>query len=309
MFQPPEQGPHGSPTIAPNVGTPTTESGGNMLFNDYINHLYAKRQSEGTIKLRLHYMRHLQREHSDIYKVTPMDLDKFLAEHGQWKPETVGAVVSTFKGFYKWATLAKKVKTNPALHLERPRVEVLPAKVTPDAVIEEALETCSLRDATFLLLGRQGGLRRSEMAHLRTTDRNGDQLSVLGKGNKRRFVHIYGDLLACLLQLEAEGADGYYFPGRFGGHITPEMIYYIVTKLTGVNPHGLRHAAGTSFYDKGKDLRLTQEFLGHANSKTTERYAHVSRDALVAGTERAGLRAVSRFSAPVTTPDTMKKAA
>lgn len=94
------------------------------------------------------------------------------------------------------------------------------------------------------------------------------------------MVPANDDLLDALFKLERTHGDGYYFPGRYGGHMHPQSVNKIITRKTGWNPHSLRHAGATAAYLATGDLRAVQMLLGHSSIATTQRYLNIGIDSV-----------------------------
>ncbi len=132
------------------------------------------------------------------------------------------------------------------------------------------------------------GLRVSELASLTPDSINFHErlVRITGKGNKTRIVPFNrraGDLLADYMK-EAyttyRPVHNKIFCNSRGGAITERSIERILASLfkevTGSNknvyPHLFRHSFATHLLQRGADLRVIQELLGHSSLSTTEKY-------------------------------------
>lgn len=135
------------------------------------------------------------------------------------------------------------------------------------------------RDRALVMLGRYACLRLNEITTLHMRNRDGDRLIIRGKGDKERIVYANEPLLFALRRLEQDEPSGYYFPGETDGHLHPQSVHKIIKRITGWNPHALRHAGATAAYRATGDLRAVQDMLGHASLATTQRYLHLDDEA------------------------------
>jgi integrase/recombinase XerD len=145
----------------------------------------------------------------------------------------------------------------------------------------------SRRDRILIEVGYGGGLRVSELVALTWSDvieRDGGkvQLSVLGKGHKRREVLLPEIVARSLLSLRGDaGANDPVFASPRGGHLTERAINYMLKRAgatAGINPklsaHWLRHAHASHAIDRGAALPVVQATLGHGNIAVTSGYLH-----------------------------------
>ena len=244
------------------------------LLERFERWLLASDRGDATIKLRLAHMRRLACIYN-LHAVTVDDLEDVKARHRSLADETRKSQQSSWRLFYGWMQQRGIRVDNPAAQLEAVRVAVRVPRLAPDDAITAALARATNQQRGMILLARYGCLRLSELTTLHASARAGERLRILGKGDKERIVYANGDLLAALRTLEHEQGRGYYFPGLTGGHMHPASVNKIITRITGWNPHSLRHAGATAAYNETHDLRGVQEMLGHASLAVTERYLHL----------------------------------
>jgi integrase/recombinase XerC len=151
------------------------------------------------------------------------------------------------------------------------------------------------RDRAVLTLLYGCGLRISEGLSLtREQVPLGETLRILGKGSKTRLVPVLPavvqaiDAYVALLPFTV-GPEEPLFRARRGGPLSPRHVQAAMQRLRGrlglserATPHALRHSFATHLLGAGVDLRSIQELLGHASLSTTQKYAAVDAEHLLA---------------------------
>lgn len=247
-------------------------------LQQYENHLLATRHSVATTRAYIGHLVRFSRVHPNIYTVTTADLEEYMAQRRHLSAESLKSIRAAFRSFYRWAAREHLIVTSPADALERIPIPRVMPRLAPDDQVQLALLTATDQQRAMVLLGRLACLRLTELTTLHMKHREDDILRVTGKGEKQRLVPIADDLMPILLKLERSQGYGYYFPGRWGGNMHPQSVNKIITRVTGTNPHSLRHAGATAAYRATRNLRAVQELLGHSSLATTQRYLHTTLD-------------------------------
>ncbi len=208
--------------------------------------------------------------------------------------------VAAIRSFYKYLTnKAKVLPENPMQDLDSPRLK----KTLPRYLDLEESETLldavdgsnQARDYCILTLFLNCGLRISELVGLNVTDVRGNQLRVLGKGNKERMLFLNDACLDALEDWMTErntltlvDENALFVTPKYRKRITRAAVHKLVKKHLSAagldsskySSHKLRHTAATLMLQNGVDVRTLQEVLGHDHLNTTQIYTHVDNEDL-----------------------------
>jgi len=169
-------------------------------------------------------------------------------------------------------------------------IEAFPGKNQLELRNRAILETLF---STGIRVGELVGLNRSQV------NVKEDEVSVSGKGGKRRVVFISESAKIWLdkylaarhdddkaLFVKIQSPKGKLADGKnsdSAGRLTTRQVERIVqegAKRAGivkkVTPHVLRHSFATDLLRGGADLRSVQSMLGHSSVTTTQVYTHVT---------------------------------
>ena len=181
------------------------------------------------------------------------------------------------------------VSQNPMQHIDLPKLwNRLPDVLTIDEVQSMLSMASGGRDKAILYLLYSTGIRVSELVALDVTDISPQSIRVIGKGRKERIVPIaemaFKMVSAYIKEMKRKGA---LFVSKSGKRIDRHAVWRLIrmyAKKAGIektiSPHTFRHSYATHLLTNGADLRVIQEFLGHADISTTEQYTHLSQNEL-----------------------------
>ncbi|MBV9328040.1 MAG: tyrosine-type recombinase/integrase [Chloroflexi bacterium] len=234
------------------------------------------------------------------------------------KPATVAIKLTLVRRFYDAAVRGGLRQDNPAAGVRAPKSKraaedfgylseaelALLLRAVPRRIDKHGQPLVQdLRDKAVLALLSLQVLRTVEIVRANVEDlqRRDEQWAfvVRGKGHDR-LIYLRQDVAKALhAYLEARGAavsvDALGLPlmtavgNRAGGRrlsrrgvrkIVDSHLRRLDLKRPGLSNHALRHTGATLAYKYTHDLRAVQDLLGHADPRTTARYARVVDKAL-----------------------------
>lgn len=237
------------------------------------------------------------------------DVDKeCLLRFISWQREklssnSLGRAIVALRMFFRFLFGEKKITTDPTEALDSPRFQKKLPSVLSIEEVEKFLEApdtfkpAGVRDKALLEIMYATGMRISEVVNLSIENINVESgfLRCTGKGNKERiiplgkvalkWVSLYQNDVRC--NYAKPTSKSYLFLNKQGRKISRQSFWKIIKKyrvVAGIKkkltPHTLRHCFATHLLQKGADLRVVQELLGHSDIVTTQIYTHVDKNTL-----------------------------
>jgi len=288
-------------------------------FLDYLQ--YEKRYSPHTIisygrDLDDFILFHLKTEASDnIIQADKKIIRNFIVdlnEKGVSK-RTVNRKLSTLRSFYLFLLRLGEIDVSPLetinslkfyaekqIPVSQEEMGILNSKVFPE--IENLLDECIIETLY------QTGMRKAELCGLKFEDVDlyKNELKILGKGNKERYVPIsekLGSLLKSYLETRKpkKEFENLFFVNRLGKKLTEKFVYIVVNKYLSIvtskqkrSPHILRHSFATHVLDNGAEISKVKEILGHSSLASTQVYTNANIEQLKKVFNQAHPRAIKK---------------
>ena len=252
----------------------------------------------------------------NVFELKASDIRICIAELADKKiaPASINRMMSTLRGFYKYALRFNLAKINPISSVRNLKLaQKLPVFMFP----KQAQEFCQLpsnagilwetRDGALFASLYSTGCRVSELAGLdiKDLDKTLSYAIVFGKGKKERKVffaefakeYLRGYLKEraevlekCKGQVQKDGKGKIrdaLFINQKAQALTSRGIRYIINRyvelspeLKHLSPHAFRHSFASTLITRGADIRVVQELLGHESVSTTQRYTHITAEQL-----------------------------
>lgn len=240
---------------------------------------------------------------NDPLKAEPNKFSQYLHFISQinYTKTTIARKIASIRAFYKFLYQEELIEYNPAEAVPIPKQN----KYLPEFLQEEEVENilrsikidtpAGYRNRIIFELLWVTGMRISELSSLNYENLNLEQneIKVFGKGAKERIVLIPDKTKESLLNYIQNVSDLIFKKEKTPN--SPLFINYNGYRLhnqsirkalkqcienlhfpKNVTPHVFRHSFATKLLEKGADLRIVQELLGHSSIKNTQIYTHVS---------------------------------
>lgn len=218
------------------------------------------------------------------------------------KTSTISRNLATIRSFYQFLLRNKKIKKDPSIGVESPKVEKKAPSILTSKEVELLLEQPKdidlkgIRDKAMLEFAYATGMRVTEIISLDITDVNIEESYVTCNiGMKKRNIPLGSLSLKALVEyieksrpiLIKDESNKALFVNINGKRLTRQGFWKIVKYYKDqahitkeITPHVLRHSFATHLLQNGADLKAIQTMLGHSDISSTQVYMQFQNDNL-----------------------------
>ena len=293
----------------------TSEISSNSVLTDlsllYLENLkFLKNYSKHTLRSYereitdfIEYLREKEKKEPGLSAINKLSIRGYLATlHKINDATTISHKLTVIRSFLKFLIKRELLSADCSRFIKTPKLEKKLPKV---ASVDEMFRLLDnkitnkkhiKRDKAILELLYSSGIRVSELTGIKINelDLTEGSLRVLGKGSKERIVPVGSKAISAIQEyLKSErgltAPLDHLFVSEKRESITDRSIRRIVLKYLKLvsiykkyTPHSFRHSFACHLLESGVDLRVIQEFLGHKNLSTTQKYTNISMDHILA---------------------------
>lgn len=268
------------------------------LINEFLSYMKERKNAsdntilsyESDIRKFCDFMK--ESEISDISQVSETNLNTYILylEKEKKASATICRNIASMKSFFLFLVKKRILEADPSERVKSPKIE----RTAPDILSIKELEmlfeqpdrntNIGRRDRAMLELLYATGMRVSELAALKFGDLNlNNQFTACGESKKRRVVPIGRKakeaLKDYLMEEEVCNSEDLLFKNRYGQEMSRQGIWKVIKKYTleanigkKITPNTLRHTFTAHLLERGADIGMVEEMLGHLNISSSAYY-------------------------------------
>ena len=253
-------------------------------LNEYLKRMQNQGMSEEHISKSAAYLgRYCDWLATNSATTNAESAEKYLSKSNHTKPNTRAKYATYLKAFLKYLDipfdLTVKVPKPLPEYVEGSEIEKIVEWIKNRKTYRDTIDA----DLTLIETAMKTGMRRSEMGNLKVEDINLDKCRLYvrgGKGDKDRVIPIHPDLVEGLRRLiEGKAGNDSVF-GLLPRSIGNKFRHWSKKAGVKIHTHSFRHYFATNLVEKGANIKVVQELLGHTSLDTTQIYLSVKPDHL-----------------------------
>ena len=250
------------------------------------------------------YQEYVEKNGLNYLKIDDADINDYLKylKNEDKKSSTISRNLATIRSFYQYLIRAKKIKKDPTLAVQAPKVEKKAPSILTSKEVEllldqpKTVDLKGIRDKAMLEFAYATGMRVTEIISLNVSDVSlSEGYVTCTSGKKKRTIPLGSLSLAALKEycekarpilIKDENTEA-LFVNINGKRLTRQGFWKIVKYYKDqahiskdITPHVLRHSFATHLLQNGADLKAIQSMLGHSDISSTQVYMQFQNESL-----------------------------